>query len=269
MIAASNSTSARGMRAQSHVIGVALLLGITVLALGTLTASIGVAVDSGAATADANRVTDDLDAALRPVEVTGTHVGRLHATDGRLGTVSRTVRLLNDSGTVQTVEANALVYESGSERVTFLAGGIVRGDGHAARMVEAPPVVAASGDSVLVAGVATVGTETASVSIGGQPVTLYTNVSHERTELPRDHYRLAVETTTPAAWREYFESLGATVTSRDIDGDGVESTIASFDGQRPAYLVVHALRLGLNEPVGSDDADSPRLADGQASGGSS
>ncbi|WP_435335174.1 DUF7289 family protein [Haloarchaeobius sp. TZWWS8] len=261
-------------RGQSNVIGVALLLGITVVALGALTASIGVAVEEGAASADASRVIDGMDAALRPVQVTGSHVGDLHATDGRLRTVSRTVRLLNDSGTVESVEADALVYESGGQRVTFLSGGIVRGDGPGARMARAPPFVAAPGDGVLVVGVATLD-ERAAVSIGGQPVTLATNVSHSRRTLPEDTYRLAVETETPAAWRTHFEEMGATVTSRDIDGDGVESTIATFDGDRVAYFVVHSMRLDVGDDgrdderaeasidrrtgVGGDDARSPRL----------
>ncbi|MCT9095697.1 hypothetical protein [Haloarchaeobius sp. HME9146] len=236
----------RSSRAMSSVIGVALLLGITVLALGALTASIGLAVENGAAAADASRVSDGLDSALRPVEVTGSHVGRIQATDGTLRTVPRTVRLLNDSATVATVEADALVYESGSHRVAFLAGAIVRGDGPGARMARDPPVVASAGGDVLVVGVATLD-ESAAMSLAGHPVSLRTNVSHDRRQLRADEYRLAVETTTPAAWRDYFEDLGATVTSRDLDGDGTESVVATFPGERTVYLVVHDLSLEVGE----------------------
>lgn len=236
-----------GSRAQSNVVGVAVLLGITVVALGALTASIGLAVDAGAGTADATRVADGMDRALRPVEVTGGHVGTVRATDGTLRTVDRDVRVLNDSGTVARIEADALVYETDGQRVAFLAGAVVRGEGHAARLVSEPPVVATPDGEVLVVGVAALGEDRTTVSFGGAPVHLRTNVTHERRTLGEDEYRLAVETATPAAWRSYFEEFGATVTSRDIDGDGVDSVVATFPDERTAYLVVHALHLEVGD----------------------
>lgn len=59
------------MRGQSHVVGVALLLGISVVALGSLTVVVGSLVDAGTASANAMRVADEMDGALRPVETTG------------------------------------------------------------------------------------------------------------------------------------------------------------------------------------------------------
>ncbi|WP_440990658.1 DUF7289 family protein [Haloarchaeobius baliensis] len=233
----------RADRGQSNVVGVALLLGITVVALGVLTASIGLAVDAGTGAADAARVGDDVDDALRPVEVTGEHVGAVRATDGQLRTVARDVRVLNDSGTVARLEADALVYETDGQRVAFLAGGVVRGEGSGARLVTEPPVVASPDGSVLVVGVATLGADRTTVDFAGEPVRLRTNVTHERRALGPGEYRLAIETETPAAWRSYFRDLGATVTDRDLDGDGVDSVVATFPDERTAYLVVHALDL--------------------------
>jgi flagellin-like protein len=234
-------------RGQSNVVGVALLLGITVVALGVLTASIGFAVDSGTGAADAARVGDDVDDALRPVEVTGEHVGSVRATDGQLRTVGRDVRVLNDSGIVAHLEADALVYETDGQRVTFLAGGVVRGEGSGARLVADPPVVASPDGDVLVVGVATLGADRRTVSFAGEPVRLRTNVTHDRRALGSGEYRLAIETETPAAWRSYFRDLGATVTDRDIDGDGVDSVVATFPDERTAYLVVHALHLEVGD----------------------
>ncbi|MFC4405339.1 DUF7289 family protein [Haloarchaeobius iranensis] len=230
-------------RAQSNVVGVALLLGITVVSLGVLTASIGLAVDAGTGAADAARVGDDVDDALRPVEVTGEHVGTVRATDGQLRTVARDLRVLNESGTVARLEADALVYETDGHRVAFLAGGVVRGEGSGARLVTEPPVVASPDGEVLVVGVATLGADRRTVSFAGEPVRLRTNVTHDRRTLGAGTYRVAIETETPAAWRSYFRDLGATVTDRDLDGDGVDSVVATFPNERTAYLVVHALHL--------------------------
>jgi hypothetical protein len=72
-------------------------------------------------------------------------------------------------------------------------------------------------------------------------VTLATTVRHDRTAHGEGHYRVAVETATPGPFERWFTERGATVERRDIDGDGVESVVATFDGRRTAYLVVHHL----------------------------
>jgi len=106
------------VRAQSHVVGVALLLGITVIAMGALTASTGVVVEQNAAAADAGRVASDLEASLQPVAATGRHHGRVSFARGELRTVERDLRLLNATGTVRQVAE--LVFEVGLEVVPVL-----------------------------------------------------------------------------------------------------------------------------------------------------
>ncbi|WP_435126951.1 DUF7289 family protein [Halobaculum sp. D14] len=227
-------------RAQSHVVGVALLLGVTALSLAALTATIGAIVDENAAGVDADRVAADVDAALAPAAVTGPHSGRVAFTAGRLYTEPRTVRLLNDSGVVAAVPADALVYDAGSHRVAFLGGAMVRGrPGNAVVTGDAPVAVSAG---TVVVGVAALGGERVDVSGDGR-LTLSTRVSHDRTSMPRGNWRVAVETATPAAWERYFGRFGASVDRRDLDGDGDASVVASFPGERRAHLVVHRLRL--------------------------
>ncbi|WP_224270031.1 DUF7289 family protein [Haloprofundus salinisoli] len=230
-------------RAQANVVGVALLLGVTVISLGALTASIGVVVEENAASADATRVADDFDAALDPVETTGPARGRVSFTDGSLRTAERSIRLLNDSGVVVERRVDALVYESGDRRVAFLGGGIVRGRPGRAVMYEPPPVAAS--DDVLLVGVARLNASESTAISGSRAssVVLETNVSHERRTLAADEYRLAVETETPRPWERQFEQADANVTRRDFDGDGVESAVAAFDDERVAYVVVHDMRL--------------------------
>ncbi|MFB9804747.1 hypothetical protein ACFFQF_04550 [Haladaptatus pallidirubidus] len=76
-------------RAQSNVVSVALLLGTVMLSLAGLTASVGLVVDSNTATADATRVSTDMERALSPVESTGVHRGRISFSEGTLETAER------------------------------------------------------------------------------------------------------------------------------------------------------------------------------------
>jgi hypothetical protein len=247
-------------RAQSNVVGVAILLGVVVLALGSLTAGIGTVVEQNAAFADSARVAADLDSALEPVAASGVHRGRVSFMDGELQTVERELRVLNESGVLRTVRADALVFTAGDRRVAFLAGAVVRGPPDNARVRTPPPITASRGaggeggggdadggdetePGVLIVGAPRLNGSVAFSATGGGSVVLRTNVSHERSALGNDTYRVAVETATPDAWRRQFERQNATVTTRDLDGDGVPSVVAEYPGERIAYLVVHDLRL--------------------------
>jgi len=234
-------------RGQSNVVGVAVLLGITVIALGALTASIGAVVQSNAATADVDRVADGFEGAIRPVETTGHRRGRVAVSGGSLSTADRDLRVLNESGVVATTAVDALVYESGDRTVRTLSGAVVRGDDGGSRMYRPPPITASRrAGGVLVVGAARL--NASDYAVGGNAamdLVLRTNVTHDRRALGNGTYRVAVETETPAAWRSHFERLNATVVDedRDFDGDGVRSVVAQFHGERTAYLVVHDMRL--------------------------
>ncbi|WP_129114719.1 DUF7289 family protein [Halegenticoccus tardaugens] len=229
-------------RAQANVVGVAILLGVTMLSLGVLTASIGTVVESNAAAADADRVAADLDAALDPVATTGPGRGRVSFTDGRLRTVERTVRVVNDSGVVATEEVGGLVFTSDRQRVAFVGGAVVRGTGSTARMYTEPPIAASRG--VLLVGVGRLNASGPDAVGGSGPtsVVLRTNVTHDRRALGDGTYRVAVETETPGAWESHFERQNATTERRTFDGDGVESVVAEFPGNRTTYFVEHDLR---------------------------
>lgn len=229
-------------RGQANVVGVALLVGVTVVALGLLTASVGTIVEENAARADAQRVAADLDAVLDPVETTGRNRGRISFADGQLDTVERDVRILDSAGVVERVRAGGVVFEAGDRRVAAVTGAIVRGRGTSADMYASPPITATEGAGVLVVGVAKTGGE---VHVGGSETTVVvrTTVEHTRRDLGNATYRVAVETATPEPWERYFRERNATVTRRDVDGDGVESVVASFPGERRGYLVVHDMNL--------------------------
>jgi hypothetical protein len=237
-----------GDRAQSSVVGVALLLGATVVALGVLTAGIGTLVDSHAARADADRVAADVADALRPVETTGHRSGEVRFTGGSLHTEPRDLHVIKDGTLERTVPVGALVFERGDRRVRSVAGAVVRGRDDNAWTVDEPPIVGSETNEVLVVGAAKL--NASGGGVGGAQVSaeLATNVSHERISLGRGNYKVAIETTVPVAVERALRERGATsVTRRDVDGDGLESVVAEFPGVRRGYLVVHDMRLEVRD----------------------
>ena len=224
-------------RAQSNVVGVALLLGIAVVSMGALTATVGMLVDSNAAAADAERVAADFDTAFEPVAATGPQRGTVTFSEGRLATVDRTIEIRADGVTVETVQTDALVYESDDRRVAFHSGAVVRGQAGEAWLETPPPITV--DDDLLIVGVARLGDDIRTVSgSGGVTTTVRTNVSHSRTDLGTATVSVAVETAAPGAWERYFERHGASVDRLSGDPPTVEAT---FDGDRTGYLVVHDL----------------------------
>lgn len=236
-----------GDRAQSNVVGVALLMSITVIALAGLTAGIGAVVEHNAASADAERVATDFRAALEPVETTGYHRGEVRFASGRLFTVERQLRILDRSGVRRTVEIGGLVYESGDRRVAYVGGAVVRGGPGESWLHDAPSVTTDSRSHVLLVSAPRLNASDVAVSGGdGTTVTLQSRVTHERTNLGNRTFRVAMETATPAAIERWFEEEGATTTRRDFDGDGVVSVVGRFPGDRVGYLVVHDMHLEVN-----------------------
>ncbi|WP_424000286.1 DUF7289 family protein [Haloarcula salina] len=229
--------------AQSHVVGVVLLLGLTVVALGGLTAVVGTVVDGHTATADEARVANTFDASLRPVEQTGHRTVRVRVSEGRLTTVDRELRVLDDAGTQRTVPIDAMVYESDSSRVGYLGGAVVRGPPGNARLERRPRVTATRDDTAVIVGAPVLNASDVAVSgSGGVTATLRLNVSHERETLPATNYSVALETATPRPIEAAFQRVGATTRVTDLDGDGVDSVVATFPGERTLYLIRHDMR---------------------------
>lgn len=237
--------SIRGDRGQSNVVGVALLVGLTMLSLGALTATVGTVVDSNAAVGDVDRVATDLEAAIEPVETTGTNAGRVTFTEGTLRTDTRTVRVLRDGDTVVTRETGAVVYDRGEYGVTAVAGAVVRNHPGSASLAAAPPVSVS--DTVVVIGVADVRIDDVTVDGSGSVTrTLTTEVAHDRVlESEQGEWGVAVETPTPDPWRREFQGPNTTVTVERFDGDEHASVVATFEGERTGHVVVHRVDVGV------------------------
>lgn len=244
MSADSSVSAPENDRGQTAVVGVALLLGITVLAVGGLTATAGSIVEDGSASAAATRVGDDFETALGPAP--GDRETTVELATGTIQVVNRTVWLLDDEGVVWAGHAGAIVYADGGQRVTGFAGAVVQSDDRGSRVVAPSRVAPANG--TLYVGVPVLNASGADgVSTGNHrlAVTLETDGDAARQRLPIADYRLGIETSTPAAWERHLRDRGATTTRRDFDGDGVPSVVASFEGERAVHLVVHDVRLEL------------------------
>lgn len=226
-------------RGQSNVVGVALLLAITVVSMGALTAAVGVVIGENAERADALRVADGLATAVGGVDRTGRHRDRVAFTDGSLGAGDRDLRILRDGRVVRRVGVGALVYRADDARVAAVAGAVVRDSGGGPVLHHPPPVTV--GESVLVVGAVRLGDPATVSGSGGVTAVVETRVTHDRHRLDDARYAVALETATPGPLVAWFRERGAAVTVRSLDADGVDSVVARFDGERTAYLVVHDL----------------------------
>jgi len=236
------------MRAQSHVVGVALLLGLAVVALGGLTVGVGSLVDSQASAADAERVADSMDEAFRAVDRAGTHSQQVAFTEGSLATAERTLRILKDDSVIETREVDALVFESGERRVVAVGGALVQQHGDSAWLVSEPGVTDSAANSVLVVGAPVLNAEHTTVGgSGGTTTTLRISPTHTEYDLGEGEFSVAIQTETPGPFERYFERQGATTERQTFAGDDVASVVAHYPGTRQGYLVVHDLSLEVGD----------------------
>jgi flagellin-like protein len=223
-------------RAQSNVVGVVLLVGITVVSLATLTAAVGTVVDTQTARADTARVADGLAASVRPVETTGTREGRITFLSGDLYTVERDLRVLDSGGVVAHRSVGALRFDGERGGATVVAGAVVR-RGVDTALVRPPPVRAAEG--LLAVNAVRLRGNVSVAATGQTTATVRTTVTHRRTALGTGRFRVAIETTTPGPVAAHYRERGRAVERRDLDGDGVPSVVVQYPPGLDAVLVTH------------------------------
>lgn len=249
-----SQSGGRRDRAVSSVVGVALLLGVTVVSLGVLTASIGAVVGDGADSVAADRAAADLESALG-ARGAGVRETEVRFADGRLRPLDRTVRVSAGDGTTATVAADGLELTTGGRRVAFVDGGVAVGQPGEARL-RGGPSVAVGDDAVLLSVTRVDASDVATVTASGRAtVRLRTEVNHTRTDLGDSDgdgdgpHRFAVETATPGAWERAFADRGevTVLNRRDADGDGVPSVTFELPPGRTLRLVVHEVRVEVVE----------------------
>jgi hypothetical protein len=239
-----NFATSGSFRSQSHIVGFVLILGLSVVALGTLTLSVGTVMDSQSTHADTTRVATEMDESLSPTERTGVSTHRLTFAEGTLETTDRTLRVLAGGSVIHEIEIDALVFESGERHVRGVAGAVVHDTGSSAWLEGEPPITSSEANEVLVVGVPVLDTgDVAVTGNGGATVRLQSNVTHNRTMLGEREFTVAIETATPEPLESYFEAQNARTDRRTFPGDDHESIVATFPGERTGYLVVHNLAL--------------------------
>lgn len=225
-------------RAQSSIIGVAILVTATVLSIAALTATAGTFVSDGAAAANAQRVAEDFD----DVVDADKRRTRIEFSDGTLRVEPRTLTVSRGDGALISVDVDALVYETRGQRVTTLAGVVVEGSGPQAT-VRGPLPVVAGPDRHLVDIVALNATGATGISGStGTAVSVRTNATHEYRTTQRGEYSVAIETATPGAWERAFTAAGLEHTRRDDDDDGVESVVVRLPDDSVLDVAIHDLR---------------------------
>ncbi|MFB6138731.1 MAG: hypothetical protein ABEJ42_10430 [Halobacteriaceae archaeon] len=221
------------------MVGVALLVGVTAVAIAALTAGVGTVVESGATGAEVQTAARGLAAVLEP----GAGGGTVTLATGSLSTVERDVRVLAGDRVVYERGVGALTYRHAEgPRVVGLAGAVLHGRGTSAGFSRAPTLRAATGGdaSAVYFGL---------VDLVGRVDVEFDRRRDVRVRAATDRRRtaveagtVAVETTTPGPWRAVLERRGATVTRRDVDGDGVASVVADFEVDT-VYVSVRAVEV--------------------------
>ncbi|MFB6311438.1 MAG: type IV pilin [Salinirussus sp.] len=231
-------------RAQSHIIGIAIMLAVTVIAIGAILGAVGAVFQAQASSVDVTRVADGFDRALQPTRTTGFRTATVSFSDGGLRTSTRQIRVSRNGSVTRTIDADALVFTAEDRRVASVGGAIIRGTPGNAWLLRSPPIVA-SNDTVAIGVVALNASDTA---VSGAGTTyLRTNVSHSRSNLGRGTFSIHLETATPGPLVNYFADLNTSIRRVDHDGDGITSVVATFTGTRTGYLVTHDLRLEVDD----------------------
>lgn len=228
-------------RGQSTVVGVAVLLALTMASVAVLTAGAGTVIDGAATGAAVDRVADRFTALLPGSTAAGANSGSVRVPTGAFETVGREVRLLDGGGIAREWAANAFVYTAGSRRVAAIAGAVVTGAPGAGTFTRGPPigVGAVNGSSTVYLAVPTLTTAPSRDIDAATDLDLDVTTTSHTVSVPRGDYRIAVETVTPTPWRRWFTDRGLQTALRDLDGDGVQSVVATLPpGARIEVVVI-------------------------------
>ena len=139
----------RPERAQSEVVGVVLLLGLTTLVVGSTVALGAVALDDSQETADLNRVEGAMTQLDSKASLVAhgespsqrVRIDRGRAADLRVDETAGWMRIdveTDDGSTTENVTLGTVAYERGDDAVAYQGGGVWRTNGDHAQMVSPP-----------------------------------------------------------------------------------------------------------------------------------
>lgn len=238
----SHVSPASTRRGQSAIIGVALLLTITVVSVGLLTAGTGILVDEAAQEADIERIGEAFTSGYRPATLEGSTTMALSLTGGKLVTAPRAITISRYGDIVTRVQTLALKYERSGRSVTVHGGGVLQDRADGATFIRDPNVITrfgGDGDRVLTIALVVLSGNVDERVEDPRRVRLEFEATHERRALGAGRYTVRVETATPGAWVRYFEEAGAEVRLQEGTDDEVDVVIADLGRVTEARLILH------------------------------
>lgn len=233
-------------RGQSAVIGVALLLGLTIVSVGVLTAGTGMLVDEAAQGADANRVADRWATAYNPTTLEGTTTLSIALTGGQFTTKERRITVRRFGDVVGTFETNVLVFEEGDHQVTVIGQAVVRGQAGRARFVRNPSLVTVFGsedDRTLSISIVALSGQVDKGVRSQTPLRLQLTGSHERRDPGAGRYTISIETATPKIWVDYLADLARSVRIVGDDSSQTKLVVAELGQVSRARLIIHRVEV--------------------------
>lgn len=245
-LAPDTDTDRAQTRGQSAIIGVALLLGLTIVSVGVLTAGSGILVDEAAQGADAQRVADRLVTAYNPTTLEGTTTLSLAPTGGQFTTAERRITLRRFGEVVATFETKALRFDRGGHHVIVLGQAIIRGQADRARFVREPGLVTvfgAEGERTLSVSVIALTGQVDQTMTQQQRLRLPLRGSHERRDPGAGGYTISIESATPELWEEYLADIALSVRIVGDDGSETKLVIAELGRVSRARLIIHQVEI--------------------------
>ncbi|WP_330631336.1 DUF7289 family protein [Halocatena halophila] len=224
------STASRG---QSHVVGVALLLAITIISMSVLTMSVGTLIDAGQSRDEHERVGTALERLNDPSSPDRTS---LTATIGTISTAPREITVSTSTGADYRFETTAIVYTNGHHRVSTLCGAVISGQPGNAWFRSTPRVFSPESASVRLIRLTAISTSGFDRLQGAHTF----NRQRSRTHHSHDTLTgsLSIETATPGPFERFFRARGYAPSREDPDSDGIPSVSVSFTQKRRTILMI-------------------------------
>lgn len=243
------------MRRQTNVVGVVSILVLAVVALGGLTAGVGVLLQSGATTTGAEQTAATFGSAIMPAETVGTTVSDIPVENGTLYSTQRHVRIINgdqasfEPGTqtvtiVEQIRTDGLVYKTETQTVVVHGGAVLYATDGRPRVYRPPPIMADTESRIIRVGVSQRQLSEFQRSVtGSETIRIQTTVTHRRQSFGNGSYYIAIETDYPQVWARQLRERGGTIVATRVrfEGDHADSVVVQFPNTTELRVTRHAM----------------------------
>jgi hypothetical protein len=227
-------------RGQQGIIGVALLLLLTVIAIGTMTSLLGGAVTGGVAQAELRTVGTTLATVTAPtddptMQTMLMRTGTLETHPGTLWITGADIAIEQEVGTLRYGTGHHRLSSEYGTQITTVDGEVIAVEGQRIRRVGDRLYLGVP--SMGLAGVDTIATNGRAVRVGVRP-----RVDTQHRRLPRGRYQVRLETDHPSVWVQMFEEVGARV---HIPRSTAGTPVVTADFEEPITIELLSQRVQL------------------------